>query len=163
MQASLDREVMGMSYETGLSVEEKVTSLFQPDTLLPSQYFETFRRRAHLEPEKRLMLAVLEDAIACFQKYVFARDAKGKAIFRDAEEWILEDDRDWLFSFSNICEILELDPQYVRHGIVRCKKASLAGRPKAKIYRLTPKRHRRKSREPETGRSGQRWLKAVGR
>ncbi|MBI2360491.1 MAG: hypothetical protein HYV04_16575 [Deltaproteobacteria bacterium] len=78
-----------MSYETGLSVEEKVTSLFQPDTLLPAQYFETFRRKAHLEPEKRLMLAVLEDAIACVQKYLTARDHKGKAIFHDAEAWVM--------------------------------------------------------------------------
>ena len=67
MQAAPDREVVFMTYETGLSVEEKVSSLFQPDTLLPAQYFETFRRKSHLEPEKRLMLAVLEDAVACFQ------------------------------------------------------------------------------------------------
>jgi len=70
-----------MSYETGLSMEERVTSLFQPDTLLPEQYLETFRRRFYLEPEKKLMLAVLEDAIACFQKYIFARDGKGKMAF----------------------------------------------------------------------------------
>ena len=34
------------------------------------------------------MLAILEDAIACFQKYVFAADAKGKALFQEAEDWI---------------------------------------------------------------------------
>ncbi|MEK7783674.1 MAG: hypothetical protein AAB279_07085, partial [Candidatus Binatota bacterium] len=61
-----------MNYNTGLSVEEKVTSLFQPDTLLPAQYLETFRRKAPLEPEKRLILAVLEDAVACFQKHLFS-------------------------------------------------------------------------------------------
>ncbi|HET8562389.1 MAG TPA: hypothetical protein VFM35_00820, partial [Candidatus Binatia bacterium] len=66
-----------MSYESGLSMEERVTSLFQPDTLLPDQFLETFRRKSHLEPEKKLMLAVLEDAIACYQKYIFARDGKG--------------------------------------------------------------------------------------
>ena len=76
-----------MSYDTGLSMEERVTSLFQPDTLLPEQYLETFRRKLHLEPEKKLMLAILEDAIACFQKYILARDGKGKALFREAEEW----------------------------------------------------------------------------
>lgn len=152
-----------MSYETGLSVEEKVTSLFQPDTLLPAQYLDTFRRKAHLEPEKRLMLAVLEDAIACFQKYLSARDTKGKTIFRDAEEWILETERDWLFSFDNVCEVLGFNPQYVRHGLMRWKETQLAGRPRARIYRLTPKRRRRKGRETEPGRSGQKWLKAVGR
>ena len=73
-----------MSYDTGLSMEERVTSLFQPDTLLPEQYLDTFRRKLYLEPEKKLMLAILEDAIACFQKYAFARDSKGKALFTEA-------------------------------------------------------------------------------
>lgn len=152
-----------MSEEMGLSVEERVSSLFQPDTLLPAQYFETFRRKAHLEPEKRLVLAVLEDAIASFQKHVRASDGKGKAMFRDAEAWILEDDRDWLFSFTNICEIFGFDPQYVRQGLMRWKEAELARRPKAKIYKLTPKRRRRKGGASDAGRSGQRLLKAVGR
>lgn len=132
-----------MTYETGLSVEEKVTSLFQPDTLLPAQYLETFRRKAHLEPEKRLMLAVLEDAVVCFQKYLLTRDGKGRAMFREAEEWIMEEDSDWLFSFESVCEVLGFDPQYVRQGLVRWKQSKLAERPKAKIYRLTPRANRR--------------------
>lgn len=152
-----------MSYDTGLSAEEKVTSLFQPDTLLPAQYFDTFRRKAQLEPEKRLMLAVLEDAIACFQKYAAARDGKSKAMFRDAEAWIVEENRDWLFSFDNICEVLGMDPRYVRQGLLRWKEAKLAGLPKARIYRLTPKGRRRGSGGAEGGRSGPGLLKAVGR
>jgi hypothetical protein len=80
MQAVPDREVVFMNYNTGLSLEEKVTSLFQPDTLLPAQYLETFRRKAPLEPEKRLMLSVLEDAVACFQKHLFSRDPRGRAV-----------------------------------------------------------------------------------
>ena len=50
----------------------------------------------YLEPEKKLMLAILEDAVACFQKYVFARDGKGKALFRETEDWVLEQQGDWL-------------------------------------------------------------------
>lgn len=152
-----------MNYETGLSVEEKVSSLFQPDTLLPDQYLETFRRKAHLEPEKRLMLVILEDAIACFQKYLFARDGKGKALFREAEEWVMEEGSQWLFSFENICELLELEPRYVRQGLVRWKQKKLSERPKAKIYRLTPRREKRKGGVTVAGRTGQRFLKAVGR
>lgn len=152
-----------MNYETGLSVEEKVSSLFQPDTLLPDQYLETFRRKAHLEPEKRLMLVILEDAIACFQKYLFARDGKGKALFREAEEWVMEEGSHWLFSFENICELLELEPGYVRQGLVRWRQKKLSERPKAKIYRLTPRREKRKGGVTVAGRTGQRFLKAVGR
>ena len=152
-----------MTYDTGLSIEEKVSSLFQPDTLLPAQYLETFRRKGHLEPEKRLMLAVLEDAIACFQKYLFARDGKGRVLFREAEEWIMEEGSDWLFSFENVCEVLGFHPQYVRQGLVRWKERKLAERPKAKIYRLTPRGGKRKGGVTVAGRTGQRFLKAVGR
>ncbi len=152
-----------MNYETGLSIEEKVTSLFQPDTLLPAQYLETFRKKGHVEPEKRLMLAVLEDAIACFQKYLFVRDSRGRTLFREAEEWIVEEGSDWLFSFDNICEVLALDPQYVRQGLLRWKQKRMAERPKAKIYRLTPRGEKRKGGVTVAGRTGQRLLKAVGR
>ena len=75
----------------------------------------------------------------------------------------MEDDRDWLFSFTNICEVLGFDPQYVRRGLMRWKETKLAERPKAKIYRLTPKRRRRKSGVSNNGHPGQRLLKAVGR
>jgi hypothetical protein len=128
-----------MSHETGLSAEERVASLFQPDILLPAQYLETFRKKSHLEPEKRLMLGVLEDAVACFQKYLFARDSKGKGLFRDAEEWISEENSDWLFSFDNICEVFGLNPQYVREGLARWKEKKVAECRKAKIYRLPPR------------------------
>lgn len=152
-----------MTYETGLSVEEKVSSLFQPDTLLPAQYLETFRRKTPLEPEKRLILAVLEDAIACFQKYLFARDGRGKGLFWEAEEWIVEEGSDWLFSFDNICEVLGFNPQYMRQGLLRWKQRKLAERPKAKIYRLTPRREKRKGGVAVTARTGQKLLKAAGR
>ena len=134
-----------MSYDTGLSMEERVTSLFQPDTLLPEQFLDTFRRKLHLEPEKKLMLAILEDAIACFQKYVFARDAKGKALFSEAEEWIDDLNAEGIFTFNSVCEALELNPAYLRRGLEAWKKNALAQRSQAKVYQLTrqPKKHKR--------------------
>ena len=131
-----------MTYQTGLRIEEKVASLFQPDILLPAQYLDTFRRKANLEPERELMLAVLEDTICCFQKYIFARDGKRRGLFRDAEAWIFEENSDWLFSFENICELWGFNPQYVRQGLARWKERKLAERHKAKIYRLTPRLER---------------------
>jgi hypothetical protein len=71
------REVVFMSYENGLSMEERVSSLFQPDTLLPDQYLDTYRRKLHLEPEKKLMLAVWKTPLRVF-KNVFARHGKGR-------------------------------------------------------------------------------------
>ena len=107
--------------------EERIMNIFGPDTLLPAQYFETLKRQSLPEGEKALMLAVLENTIGCFQKYLFAADAKGKNEFRDAEEWIMSDGDDWFFSFSNICEVLELTPDYLRQGLLRWKEARKAG------------------------------------
>ena len=126
--------------ETSLSVEERVASLFQPDTVLPAQYLETVRRKTHLESEKKLMLSVLEDAVTCYQKYISAREGRGKSLFCEVEEWIsLEENGDWLFSFDNICESLGLNPKYIREGLLRWKQGMLTDRPKAKIYRLAPR------------------------
>lgn len=152
-----------MSYESGLSMEERVTSLFQPDTLLPDQFLETFRRKSHLEPEKKLMLAVLEDAIACYQKYIFARDGKGKALFQEAEEWIKEKGGDWLFSFTNVCEILGFDPDYLRQGLMQWKEKRLEGHAKARVYKLKPTRRKSKRGVAVSGRAGQRMRRAANR
>jgi len=153
-----------MNHEIGLSVEEKVGSLFQPDSLLSAQFFDTFRRKTLLEPEKRLMLAVLEDAVACFQKYVHARDGRGKTMFQEAEEWILERDSDWLFSFEGICDILGLNPDYVRQGLVRWKEASLAARSRPNVYRLAPRSGKRQGGAAGSSHQGnRRLLKAAGR
>ncbi len=128
-----------MAYDQGLSMEERVTSLFQADTLLPEQYLDTFRRKLHLEPEKKLMLAILEDGIACFQKYVFARDAKGKALFREAETWVENKGGEAVFSFDSVCESVVLDPDYVRRGMRTWKAQALAQQSQTKVVQLTPR------------------------
>ena len=125
-----------MSYDTGLSMEERVSSLFQPDTLLPEQYLDTFRRKLQLEPEKKLMLAILEDAIACYQKYVFARESKGRTLFEEAEEWVREEGSGTVFAFDSVCESLGLNPDYVRRGLAAWKENAEARRAPAKVYRL---------------------------
>src|ERR1044071_9177989 len=120
---------MTMAYENGLSMEERVTSLFQPDTLLPDQYFDTYRRKLHLEPEKKLMLAILEDAIACYQKYLFAKDVKGKALFQEAAEWIEQEAGESIFAFESACEGLGLNPEYVRRGADAAAQSAARGGP----------------------------------
>ena len=40
------------------TLDEKLPGLFEPDTLLPIQYFEAMRRKHLLEGEKRLILSV---------------------------------------------------------------------------------------------------------
>lgn len=103
----------------------KILSLPGSDAVIPEQYFDTFRRSEYLEPEKALLLAILEDAIHCFQKYRTAEDRVGRERFHDAKTWIMDGGNDWIFSFDTVCELLRLDPQYVRRGLQgrRAKRA----------------------------------------
>ena len=91
----------GLGTMVGLSTEEldeRVASLFQSDAVLPLQYLEAVCRKADLEAEQKLMLAVLEDAVTCFQQHFVARDKIGMSLFREAEEWILlQGKSDWFF------------------------------------------------------------------
>jgi len=78
------------------------------------------------------MLAVLEDAIECFCKYARARDGNSERLCHEAEEWFLERNSDWPFSFENICEGLNLDPNYLRRGLLK-KQQLIIGAPKEKF------------------------------
>ena len=85
----------------------------------PKPYLEAVCRKADLDAEQVLMLAVLEDAVSCFQKYSSARDKIETSRFHEAEEWILQQGKsNWLFSFDNICEALDLNPGYIREGLL---------------------------------------------
>ena len=97
--------------QTGLTPDERIGSLLQPDSLLSAHYFGTLRRKTLLEPEKKLMLAILEDAIHCFQDNLLTQNVRSRRLFEEAEEWIVEADGDWVFSFENICEALGLTPR----------------------------------------------------
>ena len=99
-----------------------VAHLFEPDTTLPFQYAELLRRKTYLEGEEGLGFAVLEDAVNCFQKYYAARDKKGKRLFREVEEWIMDEKDDRVFSFDSICESLGINPGYLRRGLKEWEK-----------------------------------------
>lgn len=116
--------------------EDKIASLFQPDALLGEQYLENFRRTVPLEPEKALLLAVLEDGIRSFQDNILPRNRKKQMLFEDAQEWLFSDDTEWLFSFVSICSMLGLDPSYIRRGLRQWQERAR-------------RKHRRGSRLPQ--------------
>ena len=81
------------------------------------------------EGEKRLMLALLENAIEDFQKYALANDKARKELFQEAEDWFFATDNDSLFSFENICEYLQINSNYLCQGLLRWKTAQRKGHP----------------------------------
>jgi hypothetical protein len=116
--------------------DDRIASLFQPDTLLSAQYFDNMRRRTLLEPEKRLMLAVLEDAVDCFQDNLSVEGGRRKMLFDDAEQWIRAKDGDWVFSFDHICEALGFNPAYVRQGLLRWQEKNRSKRSKGGAWEV---------------------------
>jgi hypothetical protein len=74
--------------------------LFEPDVLIAEQSDAARRRGAALSSEKRLMLAVLQNAVDCYQKYVLADDRLGRELFEEAAKWIESTRNDSLFSFE---------------------------------------------------------------
>ncbi len=117
MEARVARKPRETKMQEKETLDERLPGLFEPDTLLPVQYFEAMRRKHLLEGEKRLVLSVLEDAVECFMKCIDSPTSKGQRLFRDAEEWINHEDKHWVFSFDNICDMLDINPDYMRHGL----------------------------------------------
>ena len=118
------RWVRGVS-QSQTALDEKVLAVFQPDILISAQYLATYRRRFHLNPEQLLMLAVLEDAVICFQDHVLASCKRKRLLHLEAEQWVLDEDKSYLFSFENICDALGLEPAYLRQGLIRWKQRAL--------------------------------------
>jgi hypothetical protein len=81
--------------------------------------------RIRLQPECRLLWAVMENAVEAYMKHVAATGRRGRRLFREAEEWIMRDDPTWLCSFVSICHVLGLDPDYVRSGITRWRETKV--------------------------------------
>ncbi len=107
-------------------MDERVSELFVPDTLLPSQYFDRIARRYDDGP-RRLMLAVLEDGVDVYRKQLVASDPRGKELFREAEAWINDSDRTWIYSFENICDVLAIESAYLRRGLRALKARARSG------------------------------------
>ena len=111
---------------TDTPVDERNQGIFEPDTLLPSQHADRTGRRCLREGEHRLMVAILEDAVDVYRKQAVAKDIRKRHLFEDAEAWIEDRDASWIFSFENICVVLDLDPGYIRRGLHAWKRHARA-------------------------------------
>lgn len=96
--------------------------LFEPDIIVPSRFFATLRRQAPSKRgEYRLLVAVLQEAIDCFQKNVHATNKWRQRRFDEVQSWITGEDGDTAshedhvpgLSFEDVCDVLGLDAAYL--------------------------------------------------
>ena len=87
------------------------------EPVLPAQWFQG--DHATLQPAKRLMLAILTDALELALQDP-APEATRRAFWqRRAADWIRSDDAQWFYSFRNVCETLGIDAKRLRAGVNR--------------------------------------------
>jgi hypothetical protein len=99
--------------------DDFLARILEPDIFLPSQFYGTGGLSRQLEGEKRLMIAILKDAVECLEKYRGARTSTGRSHYENAIEWVKDTDTEWLFSFTNICDLLGFDPDYMREVLMK--------------------------------------------
>ena len=94
--------------------------IFQPDRLAEAQYLAANRRTSRMQPELRLMEAILEDAVATLMTDLRRCTGRQRRDFAEALNWINgRTDQRSVFSFVNICETLAIDADYLRQGLIR--------------------------------------------
>lgn len=91
-----------------------VASRYLP--ILPSQASRA-RSIDVSSPEKRLLLAVLADAITALRLSAGARNRAGRHRFYETAAWFASDATDSPFTFASICDILDFDIEYLRAGL----------------------------------------------
>jgi hypothetical protein len=99
--------------------DDFLARILEPDIFLPSQFYGSGGLSRQLEGEKRLMIAILKDAVECLEKYRSARSSAGRSHYENAIDWIKDTDTEWLFSFTNICDLLGFDPDYMREVLLK--------------------------------------------
>jgi hypothetical protein len=99
--------------------DDFLARILETDIFLPAQFYGGGGLSRKLEGEKRLMIAILKDAVECLDKYRGARSSLGQTNYQNALEWVQDKSTDWLFSFTNICDFLGFDPDYVREVLLK--------------------------------------------
>jgi hypothetical protein len=99
--------------------DDFLARILEPDIFLPAQFYGTGGLSRQLDGEKRLMIAILKDAVECLDKYRGARSAPARSQYQNALEWVQDKNTEWLFSFTNLCDLLGFDPDYMREVLLK--------------------------------------------
>ena len=102
------------SFEASSEQDTRAGAL-EPWTLLPSQWAAGEGPGA--SGERRLMAAVLADAMRLYVKHARSRFAGGQLLFRETAEWFGSRDRSWLLSYENVCDVLGIHAQRLRERL----------------------------------------------
>lgn len=119
---------------------ERGMTSWAEEILTPAQFFTSATDTALAwNGERKLLLAVLRDAVESFFRYRNDSTTRGQRLFRETHDWFWATERSWLCSFVNICDQLHLDAGYLLRGLRRYYD------PEA-VSAASPPRQRRRTR-----------------
>ena len=102
------------------------TGLFSDSGILPAQFYAGHRDAAQTEPMRKLMTAILVDAVQCYrtgQRQI----VKGTEAL-EANFWIFGSYYEFPFSFTNVCIELGLSPDRIRKQLRDSDRQASEGR-----------------------------------
>jgi hypothetical protein len=95
-----------------------LSARFEPDFLVPVQFFDLTRRRSMLDGETRLVFAVLEDAVRCYVKTGSSSRRSDREQFDEVQRWFhAESGSRSPFSFEYVCDVLGIEPAALRERL----------------------------------------------
>jgi hypothetical protein len=116
-----------------------IAGIMIPDALTPGQYYDGMRADdSSARPIKRLMLAVLEDAMRCYQTCANSRSRAQRRLFVEAEGWLMDRRADGPFAFDTVCETLGINASCLREGLRKWRLQQLDGLNPRRLARPSP-------------------------
>ena len=104
--------------------------------ILPAQFFADPKKPS--EPLQRLMLAVLLDAIRCYQSNFGSRSIRQRIEFHEARQWLFDGCSEGPFSLHSVCSVLGIEPRKVQGTVSDWAWRKRAGVATGHLPRRTP-------------------------
>jgi len=110
----------------------------KPDrnSFLPVQFFADPKKAS--EPVQRLMLAVLLDAMRCYQSNFRSASVRGRIEFHEARQWLFDRWSEGPLSLHSVCSVLGIEPRKVQRTVSDWAWRNRAGLGAARLPRRTP-------------------------
>jgi hypothetical protein len=114
---------------------------YELGTVVPVQFYDLIRRSAFLDGERRLVFAVLEDAVRTYLRLHDSRRRADRVEFAEVARWFEARTGTVPFSFEYVCEVLEINPAPLRRQMSTLRADVLP----MKQLRSVGRRHRVRS------------------
>lgn len=85
------------------------------------------RRQPAADGVRRLLIALLDEALRCYQKYAFSGTRRGRRLFREVEAWFTDPHLEAGICFQDVCDGLGIDADSIRRSLERWRAEQYTG------------------------------------